>query len=66
MAQLQTRILYYLYQLPTLYIVAVHCNVRSEVLAGVLKKIQVFWYVNPCQFAMVTDVSKEILASIFT
>jgi len=66
MAQLQTRILYHLYQLPTMYIVAVHCNVRSEVLTWVLKKIQVFWNVKPCQFAMVTDVSNEILTSIFT
>ena len=41
MSQLQTRIFYHRYQLPTMYIVAVHCDVRFEVLAGVLKKIQV-------------------------
>jgi hypothetical protein len=58
MAQLQTMILYYRCQLPTVYLVAVHCNVRYEVLAGVLKKIQVFWDMTPCQFSVVTDVSK--------
>ena len=66
MAQLQTRLLYHRYQLPTMYILAVHCNVRFEVLAAVLKKIQVFWDMTPCQFSVVTDVSKEIFASILT
>jgi len=44
----------------------VHCDVRFEVPVVVLKKIQVFWDVTPCQFSMVTDVSKDIFASILT
>jgi hypothetical protein len=47
-----------------MYIVAVRCDVRFEVLARVLKKIQVFWDMTPGQFSMFTDVSKEIFASI--
>ena len=66
MVQLQTWILYNWYQLPTMCIVAVRCDVRFEVLARVLKKIQVFWDMTPGQFSMFTDVSKEIFASILT